>query len=121
MSAQLGNLNLVITRAYPPKDKDFEDGVVAYFSANLMDGDTPVMALNGMQLVLDDSEEYYIRTMRRNLADGRVLSAFTFLPGAEKNQDLRKRQKELYNNTAELIKQKLVEFKHDIEGLFPSK
>ena len=119
MSAQIGNLSLIITRAYPPRQKDYNSGVVAYFSANLMDGEVPVMALNGMQLVLDEDEKYYIRTMKRNLADGRVLSAFTFLPGAEKQDGLRTKQQELYEETAKLIKEKLKEFNHDLDGLFP--
>lgn len=118
-TATLGNLQFVITRAFPAKAEDFADGVIAYFSANLTTDDgLPVAALNGMQLVQDEDGNYYIRTMKRSLKNGRILSAFTFYPGAEKNDALRNKQRELYNNTAELIKAKLKEFGHEVEDMF---
>ena len=121
MTVTLGNLTFQITRAFPSKQEDYDDGVIAYFSANLVTPENiPVMALNGMQLVEDEAGNYYIRSMKRALKSGKVLSAFTFFPGAEKNEALRAKQKEVYLHLAELIKTKLVEFGHkDVEEMFP--
>ncbi len=118
--ATIGGFSVDVTRAYPAKPDDAEDGVKAYFSANLVDNEGNVnMALNGMQLVTDLDGNFYVRTMKKTLRNGKILSAFTFFPGAVKNDALSAAQRKFYGALAQQVRETLEAFNHpDLEELF---